>query len=455
MRDAQGEGPHKAKEADRERAAIRGDLAHFGLFDLAQSLMHGGKTGLLTVTSQEGRHGYLYFDHGEVVHAMDDSYLLGPRAAATIFLWTEGSFEFDSSRHTAERTIRGGTEALILEVARLIDEASRDRKLDGPSVTDILRSKATKNSFAEINKVFAVIARRALQETSVVSTHLLDRLLASLHQAKGDALFIAPGAEPRARVAGKLLALGGGQISQREVDKLAEEFLTPIRKRELSDGRECRLLLRRGADLPPVKVVASPGPTGTIFTFSPIYDVTRHIEKATDLPPDVAAVVSAGRGLILVASRPVESAALYLGALVGHVVESGGSLATVLVESIDFALEPQHGLAVVMEVSEPDGDYSDTILRTLDRKPAVIALSPLRSSRTAIAIQHASRFGCIAIATVEAGEMSEAAEAVKSLFAIPPTDPVAVVLTGSDPSSGPLPQVKGTLAGKALRLLLQ
>lgn len=452
MRDAGTEGTARPRES--ERAAIRGDLAHFGLFDLAQSLMHGAKSGLLTVRSAEGRQGYLYFDGGEIVHAMDDSHLLGPRAAATIFLWTEGSFEFDSERHAAERTIRGGTEALLFEVARLIDEANRERKLDGPGVTEILRTKAQKNTFAEINKVFAHIARRALEETAVVSTHLLDRLLASLVQAKGDSLFIAPGTEPRARVGGKLVALGVGQITQREVDRLAEEFLNPIRKRELADGRECRLLLRRGGENPPVKVVASPGPTGTIFTFSPIYDVTNRIPSGSDLPEDVATVVKAGRGLILVASRPLETASRYLGALVGHVVESGGSLATVLVESVDFALDPRTGLAVVMEVSEPDGDYSDAILRALDRKPAVIAVSPLRSSRTAIAVQHASRFGCVAVATVEASEMSEAADGIKSLFTIPPSDPVAVVLVGPDPDGSPLPKVEGTLGGKALRLLI-
>jgi Tfp pilus assembly ATPase PilU len=203
-----------------------------------------------------------------------------------------------------------------------------------------------------------------------------------------------------------------------------------------------------------VKVVASPGPTGTIFTFSPIYDMTHRIPTAADLPEDVATVVNAGRGLVLVASRPLETASRYAGALVGHVVENGGSLATVLVESVDFALDPQTGLAVVMEVSEPDGDYSDTILRTLDRKPAVIAVSPLRSSRTAIAVQHASRVGCIAIAAIEASEMSEAADGIKSLFSIPPADPVAVVLVSPDPDGSPLPSVQGTLGGKALRLLI-
>jgi hypothetical protein len=108
-----------------------------------------------------------------------------------------------------------------------------------------------------------------------------------------------------------------------------------------------------------------------------------------------------------------------------------------------------------MEVSEPDGDYADTILRTLDRKPAVIAMSPLRSSRTAIAIQHASRLGSIAIATIEATEMAEAAEAVKTLFAIPPGDPIAVTLVAPDPASAPLPKVTGSIGGKALRLLIQ
>src|SRR5262245_37621099 len=116
---------------------MRGDLSHFGLFDLAQSLSHGRKTGLLTVTSSEGRCGYLYFDNGEIVHAIDYSHLQGPRAAAQLFLWTEGSFEFDSTRHTVERTIRGGTEALLLEVARLIDEANREKKIEGPTVTEI------------------------------------------------------------------------------------------------------------------------------------------------------------------------------------------------------------------------------------------------------------------------------------------------------------------------------
>ena len=101
---------------------FRAKLAGVSLWDLVQMECLAGSRIVVLVTG-EGGIGYLYFDRGQIVHAMTTDHI-GEDAALEILGWTNGSFQPCERPWPEARTILTSHEALILEVARRQDEAS-------------------------------------------------------------------------------------------------------------------------------------------------------------------------------------------------------------------------------------------------------------------------------------------------------------------------------------------
>lgn len=101
--------------------ALEGDLRVISLFDLGQLLRLNGATGCLAI--QDGpRKGSLYFDGGELINAVDDAFNQGEEAAIGLFGWRSGAFEFRAEPPVGGHVIESGTEAVMMEAARRLDE---------------------------------------------------------------------------------------------------------------------------------------------------------------------------------------------------------------------------------------------------------------------------------------------------------------------------------------------
>src|SRR5690348_4468692 len=100
---------------------LSGKLEQTDLFEICPFLLLGQKTGVLEVESR-GENGALYFDHGQLVDALDDALGDGEQAAYRIFAWSGGSFVFKLQPPPPLRSIQTGTESLILDIARVMDE---------------------------------------------------------------------------------------------------------------------------------------------------------------------------------------------------------------------------------------------------------------------------------------------------------------------------------------------
>jgi hypothetical protein len=101
---------------------FRAKLAGVSLWDLVQ-MECMARSRLVVLVTGEGGIGYLYFDHGQVVHAVTTENV-GEPAALEILGWTNGSFQPSDRPWPEARTIFTSHEALILQVAKQRDEAS-------------------------------------------------------------------------------------------------------------------------------------------------------------------------------------------------------------------------------------------------------------------------------------------------------------------------------------------
>lgn len=105
-------------------APVTGTLGLFSLVDLFQLLAASSRSGRLTVDHPEGN-ARVFFEEGRVVHA-EFGELTGEPAVFALFADEQGSFEFMLGLPAPRTTIEGGTENLVLEATRRLDEARRD-----------------------------------------------------------------------------------------------------------------------------------------------------------------------------------------------------------------------------------------------------------------------------------------------------------------------------------------
>jgi len=113
-----------------DNVLLHGRLDAADLFEVCQFLLLGQKTGVLEIESR-GKRGGLYFDQGQIVNAVDDALADGEEAAYRIFTWATGTFTFRREAPPALRSIHTGTESLILDIARFMDERREERAQRG------------------------------------------------------------------------------------------------------------------------------------------------------------------------------------------------------------------------------------------------------------------------------------------------------------------------------------
>ena len=116
------------EKMQRESAApgggFAGRLSEMGIMDLFQTLEMGQKTCALSVTGPDDREAAtIYFADGQVHHAVMND-VKGDPVINHIVHWNDGSFQLDFSGRSDERSTTAGTQSLLMEALRLMDEES-------------------------------------------------------------------------------------------------------------------------------------------------------------------------------------------------------------------------------------------------------------------------------------------------------------------------------------------
>ena len=103
------------------KKGVNGSLTEMNITDIIQSLTAGDKDVELTLDSM-GEKGRIYIQQGEIVHALVGS-AVGEEAFYKLMAWEEGNFQIVSCSDFPPRTIQAGAMSLLMEGARLADEA--------------------------------------------------------------------------------------------------------------------------------------------------------------------------------------------------------------------------------------------------------------------------------------------------------------------------------------------
>lgn len=219
-----------------DQPLLSGRLEQTDLFEICQFLHMGTKTGVLEVESA-GKRGALWFDQGQIVNAVDDALADGEAAAYRIFTWTGGSFAFRVQPSPALCTIHSGTESLLLDIARFMDERREEGKQRGEGPEDDRPEqwsheeglRRRQESGDELRQLFATLREG---RGPLGGDDPLARLWERARRGGHDAVLVRPG-EPA-------LAMRDG-IATRLTDAAADDTITmAIAALGAGDGRSRR-----------------------------------------------------------------------------------------------------------------------------------------------------------------------------------------------------------------------
>jgi DNA-binding response OmpR family regulator len=117
----------RMRQRDGERVLLRGTIQHFGLPSLLAMLEQDRKTGVLRLTRDEVV-AWLDFVDGRLVRARATDARADSRSTLMRVLgWSTGYFELSAGAAEGEPELDGSVTHLLLEHARVSDEARRDR----------------------------------------------------------------------------------------------------------------------------------------------------------------------------------------------------------------------------------------------------------------------------------------------------------------------------------------
>ena len=122
--------PTPSRASGTSESGFRANLTGATLADLVQLECLANSTLAVRVVSGNDT-GYLYFQAGQIVHAMSPS-AFGEAAALEILGWDRGSFEPCNAGWPTGATIAKSWQALLMHAATAHDEARRRTVVDFP-----------------------------------------------------------------------------------------------------------------------------------------------------------------------------------------------------------------------------------------------------------------------------------------------------------------------------------
>jgi CheY-like chemotaxis protein len=113
------------REASAMGGGITGRLAEMGVMDLFPTLEQGQKTCALIISGPDGKQtATIYFENGQIHHAVMDN-IKGDAVINHIVHWSDGAFQIDFNARSAERTTTTGTQGLLMDALRMLDEENK------------------------------------------------------------------------------------------------------------------------------------------------------------------------------------------------------------------------------------------------------------------------------------------------------------------------------------------
>jgi hypothetical protein len=366
--------------------ALGGDLRVISLFDLGQLLRLNGATGCLAI--QDGhRKGALYFDGGELINAVDEACNQGEEAAIGLFAWREGTFEFRAEPAVGGHVIESGTEAVMMEAARRLDEAAIGG-IERPDDSETRRLQEHQAAMEALRDAFKRVAGEARETRPAVDVLSITVHLYELTEPE-DRLLYRPGHPPFMRRRGRWSAVPEPPLAQADYEELRRRFADacdPFEAGDVDHGPGRRMTLANGRMLA-IEAVDDGGeeslwlrPAGT-----------SSLETGPALTGDLdtlGALIGAPESLLLVGAASIAVARRLLGAVAGLAIGPADTVVLVSAEGVG-RIRSEMGISLATTPARLRGLLAtvrpDIVAIDPDLGPGVLAIEDLATAPRVIA----------------------------------------------------------------------
>jgi twitching motility protein PilT len=399
---------------------VEGDLRSFTIFDITQTLLAGRKTAAVQVQSG-GRRGYLQFENGQIVHAVDDGMNAGETAVFAIFTWRQGTFTIDFGAPATEKNVDRPTDWLLLEVARNLDEAKAENDGAGtaaqaePDVERSVGDKLEQRLRNELNAAFKKVAERAEPARARYVKNAFDGLLRALADGGGSALFLRPGVRPRLKTPQGFRTLEDAPLGEDELRGFLQTALSQTERTELRERREVATFYSaEGIGTFRMNAVEDDG--APFVAFAPARrDVPALAEFGLGLQGD--ALAAAAEGLVIVAGPLGSGKSTLLASLVRHHLEERDRFVTVFAAGAPFEHPGERGAVLRRRLPPPGASFLEAMRAALEQRPDVVVVDPTPDRDALHGLVNVARTGRLVLAALDSMSPADTLQKLAALAA--------------------------------------
>ncbi len=242
----------------------------------------------------------------------------------------------------------------------------------------------------------------------------LDPFLKVMAAKHGSDLFFSEGARPHLKVDGSLLPFGDRALTGEEILALAHSVMDEGQQRELAQTWECNLGVElKGTGRFRVNVFRQRGGPAMVIRY--IKDRIPTFEELS-LPPVLAELISAKRGLLLVVGATGSGKSTTLAAMIDYRNRNSRGHILTIEDPIEFTHQHQKSIVNQREVGIDTMSYEAALKNAMREAPDVILIGEIRDAAT---MKHALAYaetGHLCVSTLHANNANQTIDRILSFF---------------------------------------
>jgi twitching motility protein PilU len=255
----------------------------------------------------------------------------------------------------------------------------------------------------------------------------VDDLLIHMEAHDASDLYLRTGIPPMLRVAGELVALGEEPLTDEAILQLADQIMAPRHKVEFQEHQR--------ADIGYTSAVLGRFRGNVYVQRGSAAIVIRRVKSRIPsfeelrLPPVVADLALAPRGLVLVVGQTGSGKSTTLAAMIDYRSRARSGHIVTIEDPIEFVYADAKSIISQREVGTDCESYSLGLRDALRQAPDVILIGEIRDEESATSAVHFAETGHLVLSTLHANNASQTLERLMHFFPASSQESVALRLS--------------------------
>jgi twitching motility protein PilU len=246
------------------------------------------------------------------------------------------------------------------------------------------------------------------------TTAELDAMLTSMAQNGASDLFLTAGIPPTFKINGRMLVSATAPLTSMYIRTLLFQIMSEDQQKQFTETMECNFALAR-PDIGRFRV--------NVFQQKfQVGMVLRKIEtdiptlEQLGLPPLLAELSMARRGLVIVVGATGAGKSTTLAAMIGHRNREGSGHIVTVEDPIEFIHEHDRCVITQREVGVDTQSFENALKNTLRQTPDVILVGEVRTRETMQQVITFAETGHLCVTTLHANNANQALERILNFF---------------------------------------